>query len=201
MASVPWDIRLARRLVRPLCDTAVTPNQITAVALLAGLGAAALYATGSAAAANLGAVLFVVAALLDHADGELARLAGKSSDFGYYFDHLSGAINYIALFTGIGIGLIAEIGNVAALLGVAAGIAVAGIFALRFAIERRSGRDTFKQPAFAGFEVEDIMYLVAPVTWLGGLVPFLVVVGIGAPLFALWELVWYQHGGVGLRRR
>jgi hypothetical protein len=32
------------------------------------------------------------------------------------------------------------------------------------------------------------MYLVGPITWLGLLQPFLILAGIGAPLFALFVL-------------
>ena len=43
-------------------------------------------------------------------------------------------------------------------------------------------------PGLAGFELEDGIYLLAPVTWLGWLVPFFVAAGIGAPLYCLRTL-------------
>ncbi len=43
-------------------------------------------------------------------------------------------------------------------------------------------------PGLAGFELEDGIYLLALVTWLGWLVPFFVAAGIGAPLYCLWTL-------------
>jgi hypothetical protein len=42
------------------------------------------------------------------------------------------------------------------------------------------------QPAAGGFEIEDILYAIAPVTWLGLLPPFVLAASIGAPAFALW---------------
>ena len=42
----PWDVRLARRLVRPLRHTPLTPNGLTTLGLLASLTAAALMASG-----------------------------------------------------------------------------------------------------------------------------------------------------------
>lgn len=190
----PLDARLARRLVAPLRHGPLTPNHITTLALLAGLAAGGLYATGNLLAANLGAGLFIFAALLDHADGELARMTGKGTRFGYYYDHLSGAVNYIVLFTGMGVGLRAELGQLSISLGIAAGVAVAGIFALRFAMERSRGRDTFVQPSARGFELEDMMYLVGPITWLGAVQPFLVAAGLGAPVFALWMAWRFRRG-------
>ena len=184
-----WDQRLARALVRPLAGTPVHPNHLTTLGLACGLAAAALFATGEARAADWAALLFILAEFIDHADGELARLAGKTTRLGCYYDRTTAAINYVALFTGIGVGLRnGELGEWTVAMGIAAGIAVAVILVLRFEIERRRGKDTFRRPTFAGFEIEDVMYLVGPITWSGGLLPFLVAASLGAPLFALWIL-------------
>ena len=43
-------------------------------------------------------------------------------------------------------------------------------------------------PGWAGFELEDGTYLLAPVTWLGWLEPFFVAAGIGAAAYLLWTL-------------
>lgn len=194
MAMPPWDIRLARVLVRPLQQTRVSPNHLTTLSLIAGLAAAALYASGNSTAADWAAVLFILAILLDHADGELARRMGKTSWFGHCYDQFAGMVTYIGLFVGIGVGLPGDsLADWAVPLGVAAGVGVSAIFALRFEMERRQGKELTKQPDFAGFEIEDIMYLVGPITWLNGLQPFLIAAGIGAPLFALWVLWQYWH--------
>src|SRR5687767_13705018 len=103
----PWDQRLARALVRPLRHSRITPNAITTVALALGLLAAWLFALGGSAA-DLGALLFMLACLFDHADGELARMAGQTSIFGHYYDLIADAIVHAALFVGIGIGLSAD---------------------------------------------------------------------------------------------
>jgi hypothetical protein len=78
-------------------------------------------------------------------------------------------------------------------LGVAAGLGTAAIFGGRMALERRSGKAAVRQPNLLGFELEDVMYLLAPLTWLGLLQPFLLLASIGAPLFALLVL-WQCRG-------
>ena len=167
----PWDAQLARRLVMPLSHGWLTPNHLTALSLLVGLGAGFLYAAGTRPAVDLAALLFMCSALIDHADGELARMNDQHTRFGYYFDHITGFIIYIVLFTGMGIGLRqSALGQWAIPAGILAGIAVSVIFALRFEIERRQGTNTFAQPTIGGFEIEDIMYLIGPITWLGGAV-------------------------------
>lgn len=196
---LPFDQRLARAAVRPLVNTPVTPNMITLLGLVVGLAAGVLYARGDAASANWGAGLFLVAAWLDHADGEHARATGQTSTFGHYFDHAGAMTSYIALFVGAGIGLRQlsggalgapdRLGDWAVPLGIAAGLSVAAIFSVRMALEIRDGRQSVKQTVYAGFEVEDALYIAAPVTWLGFLEPFLVAAGIGAPLFLVY-VIW-----------
>ena len=183
----PWDQRLARVLVRPLRHSRVTPNGITTLALILGLLSAWLYAQGGSAA-HVGGVLFMLACLFDHADGELARMTGRTSTFGHYYDLIADALVLSALFVGIGAGL----GASALPLGVLAGGAVLLIVLLRLEFERRAGKSATRQPNLLGFELQDLMYLLGPVTWLGGLEPFLLLAAIGAPLYAL--LVLWSFG-------
>ena len=191
MHKPPYDQRLARLLVRPLARTPVTPNQITAATLLLALGAAYLFAQGGARAANWGAGLFVLARFLDHFDGELARLTDRKSRFGYYFDCFTGGVSYAALFAGIGFGLSSgPLGDWALALGAAgAASAIISLF-VNLDIDKQmkmSDGATKGYPRFAGFELEDGIYLIAPITWLGWLSPFFVLCGIGATLYCLWS--------------
>jgi archaetidylinositol phosphate synthase len=55
-------------------------------------------------------------------------------------------------------------------------------------LERRGGKAAVRQPNLLGFELEDLMCLLAPITWFGLLEPFLLLASIGAPLFALLVL-------------
>jgi phosphatidylglycerophosphate synthase len=171
----------------------VHPNHVTTLGTVVGLTAAALYASGVPALLHVGAGVWVVSAVLDHADGELARMAGKSTAWGAAYDRASDLLVRLAMFTAIGAGLRdGSLGLAAPLCGVTAGVAFVAIFTLRGAIIRRRGRDAVAQPAVGGFEIEDILYVIAPLTWLGGLEPFLVAAGIGAPLYALWAARSYR---------
>jgi phosphatidylglycerophosphate synthase len=184
----PWDQRLARQAVVPLAATRTRPNTVTTLSLLVGLAGALLYAAGGGAV-HLGAALVMLAFWLDHADGELARMTQQTSRFGHYYDLLAGGLVLVGLFVGIGIGLSAgPLGALAKGLGVLAGIAVALIFTLRLELERRQGKAATRQPNLLGFEIEDVMYLIGPITWLDGLQPFLILAAAGAPAYALWVL-------------
>jgi archaetidylinositol phosphate synthase len=198
--SPPWDQRLAHALLQPLLATRITPNQITTLSLALGWLAAWLYAQGGSAV-HLGGLCFVLAFWLDHADGELARMTGRTSSFGHYYDLGAGGAVLVALFVGIGIGLRhGTLGAGAIGLGVGAALATAVTFVLRLKLEWRAGKAATRQPNLLGFEAEDAMYLLGPITWLGLLQPFLILAGIGTPLFALFVLWHCRRLLLGPRR-
>lgn len=59
MSHDTWIHKIARAaIVRPLAKTSVTPNQVTTVRLIAGVGAAMAVAHGGVELAHYGAVLF-----------------------------------------------------------------------------------------------------------------------------------------------
>ena len=183
-----WDQRLAHWAMRPFAASALHPNHVTAIGLLAGLAACVLYGIGGRAS-YWGGALFMFSVLADHADGELARMSGRTSTFGHHLDLIVDGIVKVALFIGMGAGLsTSDLGEWTLPMGISAGLSVGVVILLRFDIERRLGGDEVEQPTWAGFEIEDIMYLLGPITWLGGLVPFLAAASVGAPLFLIWQL-------------
>ena len=183
---IPWDQRLARVMVRPLVATAIRPNHITVLSLLLALAAGALFAQG---ATDWAAGLFVLARFIDHFDGELARAQGTGSKLGYYFDYVTGALSYAALFIGLGVGPgQAAFGVLGLLLGLGGGACALLSLGFNLAIDRVvAGDGAVGYPARGGFELEDGIYLLAPVTWLGYLEPFFFLAGIGATVYAAWS--------------
>jgi len=194
-AQRPWDARLARYLVEPLKDSWVTPNHLTTVRLLIGIAAACAFTQGTYAWSNLAAFLLALSNFVDHTDGELARISGKTSRIGHLYDLASDAGVTILLFIGIGIGVGAGAtqGKTTLLppvvLGALAGSAIALIFWLRMQIEERVGKAGTKQASLAGFETEDVLYLLPLVTLCNGVAPFLSAASIGAPLFDYWRVM------------
>ncbi len=195
MTDLPWDQRLARRLVPLLARTPATPNAVTTFGLMLGVGAALLYAQGEPVLADWAAPLFMLAVFNDHLDGELARATGRTSTFGHYYDHVAAATSYIGTFVGIGIGLTESgLGAWAPALGASVGVSIFAIFSVRTTMEMKLGKHVTSQPNFAGFEIEDALYLLAPATWLGWLEPLILAAGVVTPLFLLWVVwEWWRH--------
>lgn len=190
----PIDQRIASVLVRPLVRTPITPNQVSILTLILALTGAGLLATGADAHQTWGAGLFALARFLDHFDGELARQSGRTSKLGYYLDYVVGGLSYAALFFCMGWGFKeTNLGWWSVAIGCGgAGAALISLFT-NMGIDKQSGGaetgDAVGYPGFAGFELEDGIYLIWPVAWLGYLYPFFIAAGIGATVYCLWTCV------------
>jgi len=188
---------LARRLVAPLIHSWVSPNHLTTLRLGVGLAAAAAFIPGSFGWSNLAALLLVLSNFLDHTDGELARMSGKTSRIGHLYDLASDAAVTILVFIAIGVGLAGTPGvNLVfppAALGLGAGTAVALIFFLRMRIEELRGKTATQQASMGGFETEDVLYLFPLATLSNALAPMLLLASICAPVYAIWVAIDYRR--------
>ncbi len=202
-----WDFRIAREIAKPLAGAGVHPNAVTTFGLVVGVASGVLFGLGLQPAANWAALLFVVAVLTDHVDGEVARMSGKASVFGHYYDHVAAALSYTAMFIGAGIGLGAGAGGgwtVAA--GLAAGFSVIAIMFIRLKMSVDLGAESIRQPVFLGFEPEDTLYVVGPVTWLDGLVgfdgllTFVLAAGVGTPVYLAHVILRTRREALEARR-
>lgn len=190
MVGDSWTHKMARVVILPLINTPVTPNHITTLRLVTGLAACAAFAVGERSWDVTGGWLWLLSAFLDRADGELARVSGKTSPWGHKYDMVADIGVTALFFLGAGIGLRGtDLGNWAILMGAlgAAGVVAAEVLA---EIIDRDGTDTGEKayPGFWGFDFDDVLYLFAPVVWLGWQMPFVVGAAIGAPAFALLTL-------------
>ncbi len=104
---------MARRIARPLAlritwviaPWPVSAHAATLAALFAALASSAAFATGSTWGWMVGAVLWQLWYLLDHVDGQLARLHGSASLDGVTFDYLMHHLVNVTVPCSIGFGL------------------------------------------------------------------------------------------------
>jgi CDP-diacylglycerol--glycerol-3-phosphate 3-phosphatidyltransferase len=94
-----WGRRLAGYVVAPLAASRISPNMLTVAGLFLSLFTAAVIAAGHV---SIGGALLLFAGIFDMFDGALARLTGKSTTFGAFFDS---TLDRIAE-AGIGLGLL-----------------------------------------------------------------------------------------------
>mgnify|MGYP003571047002 CR=1 FL=1 len=193
-----WVHQAARWAIRPLVGSPVTPNHLTTLRLVTGIAAAAAFTAGDSVWTAWGGLLFVLSAFLDRADGELARLSGQTSAAGHRYDLLSDAIVNVLLFIGIGIGLSNSVlGLWAPLLGFISGASVGAIFWVVAIMESKGDMmGALPFSAVKGFDPDDVLFIVGPLSWIDDLISFLVASSFGAPLFlafAMYCVMRLQH--------
>ena len=189
MIGNSWTHKVARICVLPLVNTSVSPNHITVARLTTGLIACAAFALEINI---LGGIFWIISTFLDRADGELARMLGKTTEWGHKFDYYSDTFITALFFVSIGINLHDDLSNYwSIIMGISAALGV--IFTEIYAeiIDQKkqiTGEKAY--PGFLGFDFDDILYFFAPIVWLDWHLPFLIGASVGAPVFAF--LTWYS---------
>jgi phosphatidylglycerophosphate synthase len=122
------DVLFHRRLSRPLSRLAVrwgiSPNVVTVLSFAVGLAAVWCFWHATPVWALLGLALYAGAVILDHADGEVARLTLTESSFGATFDVVVDTIIHALLVIAIGDTAQEVAGGGAALIGYVAALGV-----------------------------------------------------------------------------
>ena len=195
MSHNTWIHRVARvTVVKPLVPTRVTPNQLTTARLATGIAAAAAVGSGVDLWRDVGAAIFVLSVILDRADGDLARLTGRTSPSGHRYDMIADAVSNALILIGLGVGLRGgEYGSWAVPMGFLAGLAVAAILGMVMRIEEMEGHRAAELPSFAGFDADDAVLLIPLFIWLGQAEGLLLAAVLVAPLVAMLFLGLFRR--------
>src|SRR4030095_8957856 len=121
-----------------------------------GQSVALLFALGEVWAAAIAAGLYMVSEVIDHMDGELARLTDRTSRFGDLYDSVVALVNKTALVLDIGLGLSRGAGWKWA-IAFASVVVLANLVTtvLRMRIEEHHGSGAVELPEVGGFRRED----------------------------------------------
>ncbi len=114
---------LAWQLARKLAPTPLTPNMVSIFGGLCVVAAGIAYAQPwGVAGVGLGLILHMSWHIVDGADGDLARITGRSSPLGELVDGMCDYISHIVLYFILGWLLSRQIGGIAWPIMVAAGV-------------------------------------------------------------------------------
>jgi len=192
------DEKLAEKAVKYLIKTSITPNQITTFSLLLAAFAAVFFSFGIYFFAVIGSLLFIFAKFLDHVDGQLARELKKETKFGWYYDSFVDTLTYILMFVGISAGIppgtfeikfftIVELDLQDYLLFSAI---IASILNTLLGIvhKYKTSKDFYGFPETNKFALEDGIYLIGPITWIGFINFFFLISSIGSVVFVIYNI-------------
>jgi phosphatidylglycerophosphate synthase len=183
---------ISRQLTRVLLKTSLTPNQITFLSLLIGLGSAWCFYQGTFFSGITGALLLLVSAWVDCTDGEIARLKFMETSWGARFDIYCDNIVHFSVFFSIGMGLFLATGN--SLYILYGGLAVFGSL-VAFMILKGSIMKK-KQAAGQGKTSEtnltdqlanrDFIYFLLVMACIERLDIFILLTAVGSNIFAIY---------------
>ena len=109
---------VSKLITRLLVNTRVTPNQITGLSFVLGLGSAVSFFQGGYQMGLIGAGLLLLSIWVDGVDGEIARIKFMETELGGKLDIYCDNIVHVAVFFSIGMGLFNTLGDkVYAVLG------------------------------------------------------------------------------------
>lgn len=170
----------------------ITPNHLTTLRLLTGLLACAALLPGERSWDWWAGGLWLVSAFLDRCDGELARLGGMSTPGGHLYDYFVDTLVNSCFFVALGFGLReSALGPAAIWFGLATGAALYFCSYWSEALERLEGPATKAYSGAFGFDPDDLLYLLAPIIWLGWNAQLVVAACIGATFMMMltgWRL-------------
>ena len=100
-----FDRSISLAVSRRLANTAITPNQMTYIAVLIGLAGAPFFLSSRPPVQVIGGLLFLLHSIIDGCDGELARLKFQESRWGGVLDFWGDNVVHAAVFACMALGL------------------------------------------------------------------------------------------------
>ena len=189
--------RFSRPIARALAHTPIAPNQVSLLAFLMAIGAAALFYYDH----NIWAGILVQASsIVDGVDGDLARAKNMASKFGGFFDALLDRYADAVILAGLAYWTISyQAGADQATTTILAAVAIIG--SLMISYSRARAEATFGQPfeglpgALASRDLRLLVIMVGAIIGQG--VATLAVIGILTNTVVLWRIAVARWGAVG----
>lgn len=188
--------RLSRGLTRWAVARGITPNTISIASILIGLGGAATIASGGVREALIGLALYIIAVVLDHSDGEVARVSFTESRFGEWLDVGGDTLVHAALVLAMGVTCDRETGA-GATWGI---VAAAGVLASAWAQKTSPPAANRLASVFDALGTRDGFYLMlfafvlGLAFWPAGLPMLMVIVAIGTHAYWLGSAIARRRG-------
>src|SRR5262249_40247750 len=103
-----FDRHISGAISRQLIKTSITPNQVTIFVTCLGIFAGWFMAQPGYGFKVAGSLVFLLTSILDGCDGEVARAKKMTSKIGGWLDLWGDNVVHIAVFYGLGLGLMRD---------------------------------------------------------------------------------------------
>jgi phosphatidylglycerophosphate synthase len=190
---------ISLQISRLLAPTAITPNQMSVISIVIGLFGGPFFLSSRPSLQTAGALLFLAHSILDGCDGELARLKFQQSRLGGVLDFWGDNLVHVVIFACMAIGWSRAAGSGWPLLlgagAVFGTLGSAGFVYWRLMREKDGGGSLFtsvsaepERPLARTLDAasrRDFIYLVVLLALAGKSSWFVLLAGIGAPVYCL----------------
>jgi phosphatidylglycerophosphate synthase len=194
----PISLQISRRLA----GTGITPNQMSLISIAVGICGGPFFLSSRPLMQTIGALLFLAHSILDGCDGELARLKFQQSRWGGVLDFWGDNVVHTVIFGCMGVGWSLAAGAIWPLwlsAGAVLGTLGSASFVYWRLMRSKDGDDTLftsvsdapERPLTRLLDSasrRDFIYLVILLALFGRSNWFLVLAGIGAPIYFLLVL-------------
>jgi len=191
--------RLSRHVTRAAVRLGVTPNTVSVASFLVGLAAVWGFWRASPASALAGLALYVAAVVLDHADGEVARLTLTESRLGEWLDVIADNLVHALIVLAMGVTSQAAAGG-GVWLGVLGAVGILGSAAVAKWWPDRgaagAGGALVDMGSRDGFYAMLVLFIAARALLPAALPWLMVLVALGANAYWVTRFAW-----ILLRRR
>lgn len=156
--------RIISAVVRGLARSRINPNVLTFMGLLMNIGCGVLYGYGMFFKAGL---LMILANIFDMFDGQVARLRGRVTRFGAFFDSVIDRYSDIIVFVGIMIYYARPTENHSTLLVALTGLALVGSVMISYSRARAESLDIACKVGFLERPERVVLLIIGALTEIG----------------------------------
>ena len=156
--------RVIDALVRGLARSRINPNALTFIGLLMNIGCGVLYGYGMFFRAGL---LMILANIFDMFDGQVARLRGRVTRFGAFFDSVIDRYSDIIVFVGIMVFYARSTEHHSTLLVALTGLALVGSVMISYSRARAESLDIACKVGFLERPERVVLLIIGSLTEVG----------------------------------
>jgi CDP-diacylglycerol--glycerol-3-phosphate 3-phosphatidyltransferase len=156
--------RILGAIVRGVSRSRISPNALTFIGLLINIGCGVLYGYGMFFKAGL---LMILANVFDMLDGQVARLRGRVTRFGAFFDSVIDRYSDIIVYVGIMVFYARDTEKHSTLLVALTGLALVGSVMVSYSRARAESLDIACKVGFLERPERVVLLIVGSLTEIG----------------------------------